>query len=139
MQPIQSYEVKTPHLDIAQRSALLMSLAFDQQGGNVWGALTYDNQTDSTPRKPGADFVEVPQIPHDLHIGRVTVHRKVDNPKNRRDGTVGKVYLRVQSYTRGDGASPTGWVAMRPEGLTSFKITGFRLAQPEEKPEEVAQ
>ena len=126
---IQPNEIKTPNLNLFERQALLMSLAVIQGGGAVWASVTYDCQTENERRIAGEDFVAMPGVSLDAQLGRLRVERRVDNAENRRLGVVGVPYLKIESYTRGNGVDPTGYTNMRPEGLTAFAITGFRTGQ----------
>jgi hypothetical protein len=130
-QIIQPGEIEAPNLNILQFQALLTTVNAVGAGlGQATVAVTYPKQTDEKPRIAGEHYVGIPGIAPDVLLGSLSVHRRVDNPANRRAGVVGKVYLKVASVTRGNGVKPVGFANVRPEGLRSFVVTGFQPTVP---------
>lgn len=120
------HQIKTPHLSLLERQALLMSMTSVLAGlGDVFVSLTYNKQTETRPRIAGKDYVAMPGVRHEAQIGKLVVCQYVDNPANRRLNRVGKFYLKVETMTRADGTTPHGYANMRPEGITAFALTGF--------------
>lgn len=127
---IQSTELHTPHLNLVAHAALLTAANATEMGfAEVTVAMTYRKQTDTKPRIAGEDYVSMPGVVNEAQTGILVVERYVDNKQNRKLQRVGRVYFRVRSVTRADGATPAGYTHMRPEGLTAFAILGTRPIQ----------
>lgn len=124
---IQHTELHTPHLNAVARAALLTAANVVEQGyGEVTVSVTYRKQTDTKPRIAGEDYVAMVGVVNEAQSGLLTVVRYVDNKLNRKLKRVGKVYFRVRSVTRADGAEPIGFTHIRPEGITAFVILGTK-------------
>lgn len=131
---IQTTELSHIRIHPTQRAALLMAATLAEQGATVTVSLNARKATDTPERRPDADFVQASaSVPGDLHIGEFFVKRRVDNAKNRRDGTVGTLYFLVKDVLRADGFQPFGWTNVRPEEITAFKVLG--VVTPEPQPE----
>ncbi len=129
---IETHEMDTVRIHPEQRSALLLAAIAVEQGVTVTVSLSAPKVTSAPARRPGADFVPASEdIPRDLHVGALEVHRYVDNAKNRREDRVGRLYFKVRDVFRADGFRPFGWVTVRPEDITSFKVLGLRTPQPQ--------
>jgi hypothetical protein len=127
---IQLHDLNTPNLNQLERAALLTaSNAVEQGFAHVTVSLTYRKQTDTKARIAGENYVKMPGVSHEAQTGLLAVERYVDNKVNRKLGRVGKVYLRVKSVTRADGANPTGFTHIRPEGITGFVVLGVQPIQ----------
>ncbi len=64
-----------------------------------------------------------------VQLGTLSVHFRVDNKVNQKAGTVGDLYVKVCSLTRGNGVRPYGFTALRPEGIEEFTVLGFEQIQ----------
>lgn len=130
---IQSTELHTPHLTRLAHAALLTAANATEQGfAEVTVSMTYRKQTDTKPRIAGEDYVGMPGVTQEAQAGILVVERYVDNKQNRKLARVGKVYFRVRSMTRADGANPIGYTHMRPEGITAFVVLGTKMIQRQE-------
>lgn len=126
VQLVQPHEIKNPHLSPMQAAALLMAMnSALLDTGDVYVSLTYPKQTETKPRVAGKDYPVMPGVSPDAQMGKLSVHRRVDNKRNRKLGVVGEVYCKVASYTRGDGQKPVGFTNVRPNDVTGFAVTGF--------------
>lgn len=129
---IQQTELQTPHLNPLARAMLLTAANVVDQGfGEVTVSLTYDKQTDTKKRIAGEDYVGMPGVSMQAQTGVLVVERYQDNAANRKLMRVGRVYFRIRSMTRADGANPIGYTNMRPEGITAFVVLGTKLRQPQ--------
>lgn len=129
---IQQHELNTPHLNAATKAALLTAANVVEQGAaEVTVSMTYRKQTRTRARIAGEDYVAMPGVSYEAQTGLLTVHRKVDNAANRRNGTVGEVYLKIKSNTRADGEQAFGFTNVRPEGITAFVVLGVKAITPE--------
>jgi hypothetical protein len=127
---IQSTELRTPHLTAVAHAALLTAANATEMGfAEVTVSLTYTKQTDTPPRIAGEDYVGMPGVTKQAQAGVLVVERYVDNKLNRSLNRVGKVYFRVRSMTRADGAKPIGHTNMRPEGILEFVVLGTKPLQ----------
>lgn len=127
---IQQTELHTPHLNPVARAALLTAANVVEQGfAHVTVSMTYRKQTDTKPRIANEDYVAMPGVTMHAQSGKLVVMRYTDNRVNRKLNRVGKVYFRVRSITRADGATPAGHTNIRPEGITAFVILGTQPIQ----------
>ena len=130
MQQIDFNSVKTPNLSPRARAQFLMAVLNTLSGGVVVTvAITYDNQTDGKRRIAGEDFQAIPGVDPRVQLGTLSAHFRVDNQVNQRAGTVGELYVKVCSLTRGNGVRPYGYTALRPEGIEEFNVLGFIQVQ----------
>lgn len=118
----QPHEISTPHLSPAQRAVLVTAIAAAEQGLEVRIALTYSKQTSARPRIAGEDYLALPGVSPEAQMGVLRVKRYTASKANVRSGKAGKIYLLVESLTRGDGLKPVGYTAMRPEGIKEFTV-----------------
>lgn len=131
---IQSNELHTPNLKPLQHAALLTAANATEMGfAEVTVSMTYRKQTDTKPRIAGEDYVEMPGVSHEAQTGVLAVERYVDSKSNRKLARAGKVYFKVRSVTRADGAEPVGYTNIRPEGITAFVILGTKPLQPRQE------
>lgn len=129
---IQHNELNTPYLDLATKAALVTAANAVAQGvAEVTVSMTYRKQTKTRPRIAGEDYVAMPGVSMEAQTGTLMVHRKVDNPANRRKGVVGEVYFKIKSNTRADGDQAFGFTNVRPEGITAFVVLGVKAITPE--------
>jgi hypothetical protein len=127
---IQHTELHTPHLAPVARAMLLTAANVVDQGyGEVTVSITYTKQTDTKPRIAGEDYVAMLGVVNQAQSGPLVVRRYTDNKLNRKLNRVGKIYLRIRSVTRADGAKPIGHTNIRPEGITGFVVLGTRPYQ----------
>jgi hypothetical protein len=106
-----------------QDAAKLLEVVNDVRSGeHVYAVtVTYDKVTKAKPRIEGQHYQALPGTTNKLHTGTV-----VAAPTNKK----GAVYLLVRDAARAPvaGEEPVeeedeaGWTAMKPEGLTSFKV-----------------
>jgi len=130
---IKQNELNTPNLNPAQASELLTAANASSEGlAVITVSMTYRKQTKTKARIAGEDYVGMPGVSFESQTGTLSVHRKVDNPANRRKGVVGEVYLKIKSVTRADGVESFGWTNVRPEGITAFVVLGTKLIVPSE-------
>jgi hypothetical protein len=123
--------ISTPHLDAAQNAELLTAINTVDDGLAILTvSMTYRKQTKTKPRIASEDYVAMPGVTMEAQTGTLSVHRKVNNPANRRKGVVGQVYLKVKSVTRANGVEAFGWTNVRPEGITAFVVLGTKLIEP---------
>jgi len=129
---ITPQDLACPNLHPIVYAHLLSAVAAVDSGlADVSVCLTYKKQTDTPPRIAGEDYPAMPGVAQDTQMGRLTVHRHVDNAENRRLQRVGRVYLRVKTVTRANGVDPYGFTNIRPEGITNFTVTGFQPRPPQ--------
>lgn len=64
------------------------------------------------PRVAGRDYVEIKEIPSNLHIGALTTAR---------NGQKGPFFIRVADILRSTGLK-IGWTSMWPSGIIDFEI-----------------
>ena len=114
------------NLDPVSKTALVLASNIVRNGvARVFVYARYSKQTKTKERRSSKDYVSLPGIGPDVVIGElVDVLRKGNIAKNRRDGTVGKPYLIVKTLTRASQGVPYGFLAMRPEGIKHFVVTG---------------
>jgi hypothetical protein len=131
-QMVQPNELQAPNLSIQHRAALLMAVNAVGCGlGSVTVAVCYPaKQTNTEPRIAGKHYVEIPGVGPEVHVGKLTVGRRVDNKANRRSDTVGKLKMLINSLMRADGVYPSRPTGLCVEGLTSFVVTGFQPTIP---------
>jgi hypothetical protein len=123
---IGTHEIVNRNLHPIQACSLLMAANMAEAGAEVTVCMTVPKVTDAAPRQGnGVDFLSLPGIAPDAQIGPMTVHRYVDNAKNRREERVGQVYFKVRSITRANGLRPFGWTNVRPEQITGFMLLGI--------------
>jgi len=116
--PVQQHEINTPNLGMEGRTALMLALNSHLAGiGDVHVSVLYNKQTEAKPRIAGRDYLSLPGISMQAHLGKITdvFRRKGDQA----------VRFRIKTLTRPDGNQPFGWITIIPEGLTSFIVTGF--------------
>lgn len=129
---ITQYEIKTPNLDQATKAVLLTALNTVAEGlATVTVSMTYRKQTKTKARLAGEDYVGMPGVSFEAQTGTLSVHKRVNNPANRRKGVVGEVYLKIKSVTRADGVDSFGFTNVRPEGITAFVVLGVNPHTPE--------
>lgn len=125
--------ITTPHLDAAQNAVLMTAInTVDDNLAILTVSMTYRKQTKTKPRIASEDYVAMPGVSFEAQTGTLSVHRKVNNPANRRKGVVGQIYLKVKSVTRANGVESFGWTNVRPEGITAFVVLGTKLIEPAE-------
>jgi hypothetical protein len=129
---IQQNDISTPALDQASKDALVTAANTVLEGlAEVTVSMTYRKQTNTRARIAGEDYVAMPGVSMEAQTGTLIVHRRVDNPANRRKGVVGEVYFKIKSVTRADGVEAFGYTNVRPEGITGFVVLGMKAITPE--------
>lgn len=130
------HEIVNRNLHPMMQAQMLMAALSAEAGAEVTVYLTAPKVTDAPPRigtaSGGQDYLTIPGLTTETHIGPVTVHRYVDNAQNRREERVGRVYFKVRSVTRANGLLPFGWVNLRPEQITGFTVLGIVTPSEEE-------
>ena len=129
---INPNDINPVNLNPAEARELRTAInSVDEGTAIITVSLTYRKQTKTRARIAGEDYVSMPGVSYESQTGTLSVHRKVDNPANRRKGVVGEVYLKIKSVTRADGVESFGWTNVRPEGITAFVVLGTKLIAPE--------
>ena len=115
--------IVTPKLSQAE-SAKLLAVINEVRSGEVVAVVTvtYDKVTKAKPRIEGEHYQALPGTTNKLHTGTLVAAK---------DGKKG-LYLLIRDAARAPvaGADPVepedeaGWTAVKPEGLTSFKLLG---------------
>ena len=133
---IGTHEIVNRNLHPMMQAQMLLAANTAEAGAEVTVCVTAPKVTDTPPRigtaSGGQDFLSLPGVGPETHIGPMTVHRYVDNPENRRKERVGGVYFKVRSVTRANGLRPFGWVNLRPEQITGFMVLGVITPSEEE-------
>lgn len=130
---IGTHEIVNRNLHPMMLCQMLMAANMAEAGAEVTVHLTAPKVTDTAPRVGnGQDYVSLPGLSAETQIGPMTVHRYVDNAKNRREERVGAVYFKVRSVTRANGLQPFGWVNLRPSQITGFAVLGIVTPSEEE-------
>jgi hypothetical protein len=103
----------TPH----ETGALFAAINATRLGlMRVTVAVTYKKVTDTPARKAGTDYVALPGVPCTSLTGTL-----VAAPTAK----AGHVYLLIADRHRPTGTTPSGWTAMRLEGLKAFTVVGL--------------
>jgi hypothetical protein len=130
---IQHNEINAPSLTPVAKAALVTAANAVEAGlADVTVSMTYRKQTETRPRVAGEDYVGMPGVSFEAQTGLLMVERYTDNSVNRKAKRVGRIYFKIRSVTRADGASPVGFTNVRPEGITAFVILGTRPIQKQE-------
>lgn len=108
-------DIPTPLLSDRQRRDFLLAINAQRTGiAKLEVAVTYEIQTGKygDGRRPGVDFVSVPGVSPEAHLGPLTT------ATHNREGDF---YIRLADRLRSTGLK-TGWTSMHASGLTSFEI-----------------
>lgn len=128
---IQANELHVPGLTPVARATLLTAANAVESGlAEVTVSMTYRKQTKTEPRIAGKDYVAMPGVSYEAQTGKLMVLRYKDNALNRREQRVGRIYFKIRSVTRSDGATPFGYSNVLPEGITDFVVLGTRMLPP---------
>ena len=128
---IQHNEISMTGLDPVTRGTILTVANAVLAGvAEVMVSLTYRKQTKTRARVAGKDYVALPGVSCEAQTGTLTVHRRTDNAANRKAGTVGQVYFKIESMTRSDGSVGFGYTNVRPEEIMAFVILSFKTVIP---------